>query len=385
MKKILSFITLLIIMLTLSYSAIAETKDTNSYVIYINGTKSTIPSFKQSPSNLVFVSEDLITKMGDKVVKQGNSIVVKKGNKQLKFQNGKTVYWVNGKSKSLATKKVKGKTVPVYAIVKSIGGKLYIPLSVLQNEFGYPVKMSGNTIYVGKLPTPNTNTTNTNTGHKLTGNNPIYDYWVQHPVTLNDVKQYDVKTTPKMFFPKLGTPSEDNDIRVFENNRGFKSGWVMPVLPSNTFATDNWEKDRETLKKYLEMGDFNSWGGAIKYSPSGKNAGWETMVLGVENKPAVDYIIWFRYYWYPFYNEMTAFENQKINWIHPQVLRFYFPTKWQEIWENAIGRSQTIYVGRIYVFDGREFMVDKNDGCFYFSKKGGKLDRNDEYVKRGLE
>ncbi|MCX7884463.1 MAG: copper amine oxidase N-terminal domain-containing protein [Caloramator sp.] len=379
-KKGIIIIILTLILTTISLSALAVTNN-----IYINGTKTSISLFTQSPSNLIFVSEDLITKMGDKIVRQGNSIIVKKGNKQLKFQEGKTVYWLNGKSKPLATKKVSGKTVPVYAIVKSINGKLYVPLSILQTELGYPVKISGSIVYVGKLPAnTQTNNDNINKGHKLTGNNPIYDYWVQHPITLNDVKQFDVKTTPKMFFPELGTPAEDNDIRVFENNRGFKSGWVMPVLPINMFATDDWDKDRETLKKYLEMDDFDSWG-AIKYSPSGIKAGWETMVLGVENKPGVDYTIWFRYYWYPFYNETTAFENQKINWIHPQVLRFYFPTKWQEIWENAIGRSETIYVGRIYKFDGREFMVDKTSGSFFFSVKGGKLDRNYWRVKEGLE
>ncbi|WDC85105.1 hypothetical protein PL321_06295 [Caloramator sp. mosi_1] len=130
-------------------------------------------------------------------------------------------------------------------------------------------------------------------------NNPIYDYWMRKPFK-------------GMFVPKLGTPGPDNDMLVFENNRGFKSGWVMPVLPANLKATDNWQKDTETMIKYLEMKYMRADKLTVAYSPSGRNGGWESIFLFNNSNEGVDYGIAFRSGPVEFSTDpLYAFQSQK--------------------------------------------------------------------------
>lgn len=365
-SKLFLIITL-VVLLVLPFFATAK-----NYTTFINGKKTSIPALKQSPSGLIFVSEDLIRSMGDSIVsKKGNTIIVKKGSKQLKFVANKTTYWVNGKAKPIATKTVRGKKVTVYAVPKIIKGKFYLPLSVLQTEFCYKVQIKGYSIYLTKPVASNTNKTN-NTNLKLTGN-PIYDYYLRKPIYDFGSKKLEKFT----LLPKLGTPKTGND------KLSLKEGWVMPVL--DEFATDNVNKDFEILKNKLEMGLFApAVDNSIYYSPFGINKGWECIVLGHSNAPHAFVTIWYRY---PYYNQddVSGEIMSKINFIFPQILRFYFPTKWEVIWDNIVGNSGSLERGVIYNLDGREFLASDSAPIYFISEKGGKLDRNFYLIKQGLK
>ncbi|WDC85104.1 hypothetical protein PL321_06290 [Caloramator sp. mosi_1] len=50
-----------------------------------------------------------------------------------------------------------------------------------------------------------------------------------------------------------------------------------------------------------------------------------------------------------------------------------------------LGRSGTLDVGKFYILDGREFIADGTTGALYFSKVGGKLNRNNDNIKMAIE
>lgn len=61
------------------------------------------------------------------------------------------------------------------------------------------------------------------------------------------------------------------------------------------------------------------------------------MRFGTENAEyGDDYTIAIRYAVKFGTNPDYSYQSQKINWVNPQILRFYFTTKWEEIWDNMI-------------------------------------------------
>jgi len=364
MKRFTLFI--LTLSLILNPFILTKTNASSTYKIYINNSKTNIQTTTQQ--GLIFVSEDLIRQMGDSISRQGNSVIVKKSNKELRFTVGKNSYTINGKQKLISSKKVYPKTIQ---------NKVFLPLSVLQNELGYKVQIKGRNIYITKPTTNSTNNTKTNyntnsvnnpnfKNAKLTGN-PIYDYYLRKPYK-------EAGNSKRMLWtklmPKLGIPQPGNDKLDLE------TGWVMPYL--NTFATDNWEKDTETLKNSLEMHYFAPGvDKSIAYSPDMINGGWEVLQLNYSEEYKT-YGLWYRY---PYKDEtdVNGSAIAKMNFIHPQILRFYFPTKWELIWDNVVGNhaSGTLERGVIYQLDGREFIADYDLPVFIWSRKGEPINRKD--------
>lgn len=123
--------------------------------LYVNGTQisaSQGESFEKNGKTYVPL-QAVIKGMGDSYTWNHSyrTAIIKKGGKQILITNGKSVAKVGNKFVPLSTKTIKKATVSSGHKALMINNIVYVPVDFIK-ALGYPVKIDGSNIYVGKLP-----------------------------------------------------------------------------------------------------------------------------------------------------------------------------------------------------------------------------------------
>lgn len=194
------------------------------------------------------------------------------------------------------------------------------------------------------------------------------------PVSVGDITGKDLASIlPGVNFegnkPIIGVPTANN------NELNLENGWVLPVLKST--STDDVEKDAKILEDELELTPTtpeesyeNDNALAIYYPQSGSVARTSlgNPFAGDTVGPQCFNEITFLEYNMPYDKWMS-----KLPYINAQLLKFYFPTQWQNIY-NKLMADQFKDADR-FVWDGREVVVEVSPMTVIIamSKKGEKL------------
>ena len=134
--------------------------------------------------------------------------------------------------------------------------------------------------------------------------------------------------------PKFGHPGMYNKYTFIDNN------WIIPMLKSK--ATKDPIKDFKTLSDELQIPLGNNSRG-IWYSPLNQSTVDTSMAASVHpNGKEVGLIMnnYFNYKYSPY--------ASKQDYIFPQILKFYFPTKWELLHKNLIGARSDFQIGKEY-------------------------------------
>lgn len=308
-------------------TSIAQTSGETGQQIYVNGTKIENTKVYISGGQTFVPAEDFARAAGDEVTSTMNSLTITHNGDSYYFSSGQNVYRVNGNPINMSVEEKNGVKVPSGAKSKAINHKVYVPINVLVNVLGYDVHEDTQTIWFGEKPSVSIESSSNSTNSSNTVGN----------ITENMKKSLD-------------------------------DGWVVPQLPDNIRSTDDLLADSQALQKYLEFEQNGLTPTSAKFNPFNNGFDYSTAAVGPIYSGEFT-SIYFQGYYFP---DSDAY-MKKVNYINPQVLKFYFPTSWQWINDKYIDGGD-LSGSRIRI-DGRDtfFSSGSSSQTIHISKVGGEL------------
>ena len=300
---------------------------------YVNGTKVESTEIYTNSGYTFVPGADISKAFGDTVVTTETRLTITQGDKTLVFKAGQTVYTVNDEIKNVAIIETNGVKVPSStAKIRSIYGKVYVPMEILESELGYDISSDSNNIWVGDKPDNLPQISNNEYSHS---NSSI---------------------------GSTSTVTENMKLRV-------DNGWVCPQLQST--STDDLLADLKALQKELEFIQNGQTTTSANFDPINGEAKFVTTSVGTSDSNEFSSILFKGYY-----TKAKDGYQQKINQINPQVLKFYFPSSWEWIHNEFMSGNEM--KGQRFIIDGRDtyFTSGSISVTIHFSKVGGTLGGN---------
>lgn len=261
---------------------------------------------------------DIAKAKGDNVVEILGKLTIVHGDKTVVFLAGNPNYTVNGETKTLQVKDNN------QTIIKSKDKKMYVPMEILNEEFGYNIQSDEGDVWVGETP----------------------------------------KSLKQVFHYAVADSMKTSNMHLSMNN-----GWVCPQLKSS--SVDDLLVDSKTLQRELEFIQNGQTPTSANYDSINGMAPFVTTSVGPASANEFTSILFQGYYVGAKTDEGYV---DKINQINPQVLKFYFPNSWQWVHNLFMDSNNTVHNTR-YTIDGRDvyFTVGGNTVNVHMSKVGGKL------------
>lgn len=310
-------------------TSIAQTNGETGQQVYVNGTKVENTKVYISGGQTFVPAEDFAKAFGDETNINQTDLTINHNGNSYYFGAGENNYRVNGSPKNLGVTEKNGIKVPNGAKIKSINKKIYLPIDLLNDVFGYNIQEDTQTIWIGQKPSTSTTSSSNSTSSSTSSS--------------------------------LGSVTENM-------KKSLDNGWIAPQLPDGIRSTDDLLADSQALQKYLEFIQNGETPTSAKFNPFNNGVDYACVGVGPVFDEEFSSIL-FEGYYFPDNDGYM----KKINYINPQVLKFYFPNSWE--WIHNKYMSGDDLNGTRMTIDGRDtfFSAVRGSQTIWFSKIGGVL------------